>query len=254
MVRAVRSAMVPGNFWTDGLALEQLAMLLAVEHEWKQAGELGGEEGLCNAVLDGVGHSLSCSSSLICDGGDGVFASGKIPKGRVLTVYAGAFLCSWESLIDRVFRAFFRPRGLDGYMLSQADGSVIDGSTQTASIQRQTKGYVSPSACSQLVNHPPAGRRPNSSFMTVHVPLTSAFSNLPVSPCGSRDVGPTQVATLLVSLVAIEDGEEVLVDYMMDGAALPIWYTKCEGSSKEEAKRWCGPSLKEYHDFHQISM
>lgn len=237
----------------DGIALEQLASLLAVEQEWCEAGQHGGEAELCRAVRMGTGHSLRCATSAITGAGDGVFACGTIPRGQVLSVYAGSHLGAWEALINRTLRVLLPGWYVEGYMLSQSDQSSMDGSSYVAFAQRQLCGYVSPSACSQLVNHPPAGILPNSSFMTVSVPPGSVFAGLPVKTRWASGCGQWQVATVLVSLAEIQDGEEVLVDYGMGtggpgGMELPEWYTPCCGTVGAGAAvvAWRGPSMSDY--------
>lgn len=235
-----------GSSWTDGLALQQLAALLLVERKWKLAGEHEGEIGLSTAVREGLGHSLVCARSHVSGAGDGVFASGTIPKGHVISVYAGSYLSAWAGLFDRLLRTLMPYLYTPGYECYQADCSCMDGSTHTADAQRRASGHVSPSACGQLANHPPCGVCPNAGFMTVHVPRSSVFTSLPISQYCSWVTSPTQVATLLVSLTKIQDGEEVFVDYKYSPQVdYPSWYTPCAGSATDSSDSWRGPSIKE---------
>jgi len=217
-----------------------------VERQWQLGGECGGELGLCVAVRESFGYSVACAHSEITGAGDGIFARGTIPRGRVISVYAGSHFSAWEGVFDRLLRILLPWSRTPGYEFCQADGSVIDGASQRASVQREKKGYVSPSACSQLANHPPHGMVPNSCFMTVLVPRTAVFAKLPVSQWWGLFTGHSQVATLLISLAAIEDGEEVFVDYKYGVGEHPKWYTACAGSEAQQSARWRGPSIKEY--------
>eukprot|EP00929_Paragymnodinium_shiwhaense_P076706 TRINITY_DN3947_c0_g2_i1.p1 TRINITY_DN3947_c0_g2~~TRINITY_DN3947_c0_g2_i1.p1 ORF type:complete len:297 (-),score=19.97 TRINITY_DN3947_c0_g2_i1:442-1332(-) len=239
-----------GRTWVDGEALEQLATLLDIERRWKQGGEVGGEVGLRTAVRAAYGHSLTCAQSRISEeAGDGLFACGGIPRGRVLSVYGGAHACVWNGFFQRVLRSLLPSYFVHGYVLQQADGSTMDGSTESASEQRGGKGYVSPCTSCQLANHPPAGSRPNAAFLSVVVPQCTTFASLPISRWLGGELGPSVVATLLVSVVDIEDGEEVFVNYNYRPSAAPAWYIPCaaaeaEGSTREPS--WHGPSMREY--------
>ncbi|CAE8605508.1 unnamed protein product [Polarella glacialis] len=152
---------------------------------------------------------------------------------------------AWDSIFDRILRLLMPWRLLDGYMLCQADSSGMDGSTQTAELQRRNRGYVSQNAIGQLANHPPPGRKPNTAFFWVRAPLDDAsFSTLPVTYFWWRPrFGRQHVMTLLVSTSIIEDGEEVLVDYGFpeDSAAAgkierPDWYAACSPTSEAVAR------------------
>merc|ERR1740123_1562851 len=131
-------------------------------------------------------------------------------------------------------------------MLSQADSSTMDGSTYTASAQRKARGYVAPSACSQLANHVPAGIKPNVVYMSICIPSSPAFALLPVTPLWGRQASLPKVVTLLVSVVKIEDGEEVLVDYQFSGCSeeLPSWYTPNVHSGARDCAGRQGPSFQ----------
>jgi len=243
------NADVPHRAWREGPALEQLAALLAVEDEWQVSGSVGGEAGLCAAVRAGTGHSLYCEASLIPNAGDGIFASGAIPSGRVLSVYAGMHRCPWDSVIHRTSRLLLPLLWEDGYMLNQADYSSIDGAKYTAAYQRKMNGYVVPSACTQLVNHPPSGSPANAAFLCINIPPSSAFDRIPVQAVWRKFASQPQVATLLVSIASIKDGEEVLVDYGFaeNGSEFPEWYAPCVGPSKSKCMNsWSGPSLRDY--------
>lgn len=215
-----------GCLWKEGAALEQLAALLATEKSWHSGGQLGGESGLRSAVREKIGFSLCCTTSKVVGAGDGIFASGTIPRGRVLSVYAGTHLGPWDAFLARGCQRLLPWKCDDGYVLRQADGSTVDGLAQAASVQRKVCGYVRPSASSQLANHPPPGTRPNAGFMNVYVPPSAAFASIAVYPVWGRFSGPPRVVTLLVSLEQIADGEEVLVDYRLGGigTSLPSWY------------------------------
>lgn len=247
--RKARAALLQasGQHRAEEVALEQVATLLAAECAWRVAGAHGREAGLCAAVRASVGYSLRCAQSPIVDAGDGIFAVGAIPLGSVLSVYAGCHRCGWDALLDRILCLLFPCRRLQGYMLYQSDYSSMDGSAQTSSAQREAQGYVSPSACCQLVNHPPAGIRPNAVSMTISIPSSPAFRCLPVTSLWGPPSGDMrQVATLLVSVAAIEDGEEILMDYRFGAKApeeLPAWYTPCPTSTSTAGAAASSPSF-----------
>lgn len=217
-------------------AMGQLGTLLAAERQWTLAGERGGEAGLCTAVREAVGHSLRCSGSKVVGGGDGVFAAGMIPAGSVVSVYSGMHRSAWDGVFSRIFRMLLPWGQEDGYMLRQADGSIMDGGMQRASDQREARGYVTPSACCQLANHPPAGALPNATFLSMNIPLSGTFSALQIFRWPLRSTG--QVTTLLVCTAPIADGEEVFVDYKFEGAEMPEWYTPCSGLGSAPIDGW----------------
>lgn len=257
-VQAAPAAPAPRRCRAEAMVLEQLASLLSAEQEWCKAGQHGGEAELCQAVCRGTGHSVRCSSSAVTGAGDGIFALGTIPRGRVISFYAGSHLGAWDAFCSRILRMLLPSwySDADGYMLSQSDQSSMDGSSYTAHAQRQMYGYVSPSASGQLVNHPPAGRLPNSSFLTVSVPCDLVFTGLPIKSRWARGDGQRQVATVLVSLAEIQDGEEIFVDYgmgtgMPGEVELPEWYTPCPAAigARGTDVTWRGPSMREYLDF-----
>mmetsp|Transcript_3660 Transcript_3660/g.11757 ORF Transcript_3660/g.11757 Transcript_3660/m.11757 type:complete len:297 (-) Transcript_3660:51-941(-) len=227
--------------WPEGAALGQLAALLAAEEAWRRSGCPGGEAGLGEALRARLGRTLHCAASRVEGAGVGVFARGAAPRGSVLTVYAGTCLGAWDAfLLGALSRAAWWMSHDDSYVLRQADGSSVDGSTHTAQIQRQAHGYVRPSASGQLVNHPPGGARPNAAFLSVYVPPGPAFQRLPLEPWWGHLAGPPRVATLLISLRRIEDGEEVLVDYRLTAGPerLPSWYVPCAGAGNDAAEQY----------------
>ncbi|CAK0823955.1 unnamed protein product [Prorocentrum cordatum] len=171
---AALAAQRPLGVWPEGRALQQLAALVALEQAWRAQGCQGGEDGLRDAVRLGLGYSLRCGSSGVPGAGDGVFACGDVPAaGRVLTVYAGTLWSAWDAFVGRGVRRWLLGPSADDYLLCQADGSAVDGSTHTAAALRGAQGFVSPSACGQLMNHPPEGRVPNACFVSLDSPARS---------------------------------------------------------------------------------
>eukprot|EP00931_Biecheleriopsis_adriatica_P011761 TRINITY_DN112838_c0_g1_i1.p1 TRINITY_DN112838_c0_g1~~TRINITY_DN112838_c0_g1_i1.p1 ORF type:complete len:294 (+),score=36.13 TRINITY_DN112838_c0_g1_i1:53-934(+) len=246
--RVVRSLLSSawGRVWPEGEALEQLSAILAAEKDYTQRNTHCSERGLSEAVREAVGHSVQCAESKISGGGDGLFASGSIPKGRVISMYAGMWFSPWSAILYACARTLGLNYGEDGYTLCQPDFSLMDGVTHTVLQQRSRSGYVTPSACAQIANHPPAGQMPNASFFSIHVPPTAAFATMPVFPCLSTHAGcQSRVCTLLVSLVDIEDGEEVFVDYSFceDSDGDPAWYSPTQGSQRRARG---GPSMTDY--------
>mmetsp|Transcript_98814 Transcript_98814/g.264252 ORF Transcript_98814/g.264252 Transcript_98814/m.264252 type:complete len:200 (+) Transcript_98814:245-844(+) len=94
----------------------------------------------------------------------------------------------------------------------------------SAQAQRGATGFVRPSSCAQLANHPCSGVTANCGFLSITVPPGSEFGGLPVrSIRGGKAVGGA-VITVLVSLCDIPDGAEITVDYEY-GLGAPDWYS-----------------------------
>eukprot|EP00930_Biecheleria_cincta_P013674 TRINITY_DN12077_c0_g1_i1.p1 TRINITY_DN12077_c0_g1~~TRINITY_DN12077_c0_g1_i1.p1 ORF type:complete len:293 (+),score=23.48 TRINITY_DN12077_c0_g1_i1:75-953(+) len=228
------------SWWVESTTLSQAARLLAAESNWELSNAGGREEELCAAVCREVGFSVRCAPSRLADGGDGIFAVGTIPKGRVVTLYAGTCVSQWDSIFYGIVKTLLPWAGTGSdYMLRQADQSVLDGSMYTALAQRSERGYVSPSSCGQLINHAGAGMVPNVAPLTTYMSPNNAFARFPVHSLWGWLSGKPAVVTLMVSLVEIHDGEEMFWDYDYGGSPedYPAWYTPCGTSSSMDAKR-----------------
>lgn len=238
---------IGGRYWGD-----QLTDLFAAERVWRSAGAIGGEDSLSEAVRKSVGFAACCRVSSVSNGGDGVFAHGDVPQGGVVSVYAGERRGEWDTILDLFGRLFVPWLRSNDHCLAQSDGSSLDGASRTSEFDRQSPGYVSPSSCGHLVNHPPRGVNANASFLTVRISRDHpAFDSLPLALVSSwpkwLDFGypaivplANMTVTLIVALVPISDGHEVFVNYRLsslgsedkEDEVLPVWYVKQPSEAK----------------------
>lgn len=241
-----QSALIAGGLhWRD-----QVVNLFAAEHSWKSAGAVGGEDALSEAVRTSVGFAARCKISSASNGGNGVFAYGNIPQGGVVSVYAGERRSEWDTILDLFMRLFVPWLRSNDHCLAQSDGSSLDGDSRTADKDRLSPGYVSPSSCGHLVNHPPGGTTANASFLTVRIAREHpAFQRLPLNlvtawpdwlgyPVATPLANMT--ITLIVALVPIADDHEVFVNYKLSSLGskdkerdvLPDWYVEQPNDAK----------------------
>ena len=184
-----------------------------------------------------AGWELRVAASSVANGGAGVHLAGRAAAGAVLACYPGV---SFEADDLKVMHGIVLS-GND-YVLARRDGVLIDGRPDGASAQLRAVAQARdrrppPPAAAEafavgnMVNHPPAGTRPNVVVFPFDLPAGDPLEPyVPVSPFRPpADGDPARRTAVLIAARDLED-EELWLDYKLSAGSPPPWYAPVAAS------------------------
>ena len=184
-----------------------------------------------------AGWELRVAASSVAGGGAGVHLAGRAAAGAVLACYPGV---SFEADDLKVMHGIVLS-GND-YVLARRDGVLIDGRPDGASAQLRAVAQARdrrppPPAAAEafavgnMVNHPPAGTRPNVVVFPFDLPAGDPLEPyVPVSPFRPpADGDPARRTAVLIAARDLEE-EELFLDYKLSAGSPPPWYAPVAAS------------------------
>jgi hypothetical protein len=219
----------------------------------------------------GAGFKLSVRPTGIPGAGMGVFVSGEVSPGRVVALMPGLIYYNVDLRDLPGYPSFGKE---SDFLMSRYDGSVVDSRAWTCFMGTSSSGTMreynakrrkragldyealldhrwfrntskgNKYAFGHVINHPPKSVAPNVLAAPVdwrekdigHLPWSLYKSKAPIS-------GEVEIATVpglaFVATRAIDDGEELLVNYRLNPGVLgglPKWYHAV--NEEEDLRRW----------------
>ena len=189
---------------------------------------------------------LEVASSSCADAGLGVFLRGHCPDGTAVALYPGvAYLADDLPVMHKLILPG------NSYVLARRDGVLLDGNMSGASRQifdtavqrdliragrgQQADVLQHELAVGNMVNHPPAGMRPNVSaapldlWETEHAELIRHIPTVNFRPPSGG--APSKQTAVLVAKRVLRD-EELLLNYRFNPRGpLEKWYTPVDSAT-----------------------
>ena len=188
------------------------ALVAAAAAEVQAAALLDGRRAALEAFM------LETRTSSIAGAGAGLFvASGEAPAGAVIALYPGEVWAEAPPASVAAGNEYFAASPGGGF----ADGSAAAVARAAAAASAREALDLGARAAAHKANHPAAGAAPNCIFLELALPEAV----LQCAPAAAPDGGVPPWVLCLLSVEALPCGSEVTVDYHIDAASAPAWYT-----------------------------
>ena len=190
-----------------------LAALVAAAAAEEQAAAL-----LSGRRADLEAFTLETRASGISGAGAGLFvASEEAPAGAVIALYAGEVWAEAPPASVTAGNEYLAASPGGGF----ADGSAAAVARAAAAATAREAPDIGARAAAHMANHPAAGAAPNCIFLELALPDAA----LQRAPAAAPDGGAAPWVLCLLSVEPLPCGTEVTVDYRIDAASAPTWYT-----------------------------
>ncbi len=172
-------------------------------------------------LMNGAASSpftLETRASGIAGAGSGLFvASGEVPAGAVVALYPGEVWASAPPSSVAAGNEYLAASPGGGF----ADGSPAAVARAAAAATARGAPELGARAAAHMANHPANGTAPNCIFLELAMPLDALLR----APAAAPDGGAPCWVLCLLAAQALPRGTEVTVDYRIDAARAPAWFT-----------------------------